>query len=225
MRRHGLRLYSSDTRTWLHRDRALAAGHQAARRWEALPPAERGTQPLEEQLAMSLHHERGPMVVEDVAALPASPMIVAEGSVITPSCLPADAHAVWLLLHEPDSRGIPLYALLAEEIEAEVRVAHAPVIAIDGVEETLAAVEELFAEVLVGAPRARTLDERRALLREANLAQVEQVRGFYARPWATGDPDAVERTFVCECGDAACVADVRATVGAAETAPALAAGH
>jgi hypothetical protein len=51
------------------------------------------------------------------------------------------------------------------------------------------------------------------------------VRGFYGRPWATGDPDAVERTFVCECGDAACVADVRATVGAAETAPALAAGH
>jgi hypothetical protein len=110
MRRHGLRLYSSDTRTWLHRDRALAAGHRAAHRWEALPPSERGEQPLDEQLAMSLHHERGRMVVDDVDALPASPMIVAEGSVITPSCLPDDAHAVWLL-RAPDARGIPLYAL------------------------------------------------------------------------------------------------------------------
>ena len=174
---------------------------------------------------MSLHHERGRMVVEDVAALPASPMIVAEGSVITPSCLPAGAHGVWLLLRAPDARGVPLYALLAEELEAEVRAAHAPVIAIAGVDQTVAAVEELFAEALVAAPRAGTLDERRALLREANLAQVEQVRGFYARPWANGNPEAVERTFVCECGDAACVADVRSTVGAAATAPALAAGH
>jgi cytidylate kinase len=37
-RRHGLRLYSADTRTWEHRDRALAAGNAAARRWEAMTP-------------------------------------------------------------------------------------------------------------------------------------------------------------------------------------------
>ena len=40
-RRHGLRLYSADTRTWEHRDRALAAGHAAARCWESLSPAQR----------------------------------------------------------------------------------------------------------------------------------------------------------------------------------------
>ena len=40
-RRYGLRLYSSDTRTWQHRDRALRAGNAAARRWEAMTPEER----------------------------------------------------------------------------------------------------------------------------------------------------------------------------------------
>ena len=69
-RRHGLRLYSSDTRTWVHRDRALAAGVGAARRWEALPVAERWSPPADELLAMALHHERGPMVVDDLRALP-----------------------------------------------------------------------------------------------------------------------------------------------------------
>lgn len=44
MRRHGLRLYSSDTQTWAHRDRALAAGNAAAARWESLTPAERSQQ-------------------------------------------------------------------------------------------------------------------------------------------------------------------------------------
>jgi hypothetical protein len=37
-RRHGLRWYGADTRTWEHRDRALGAGNAAARRWEAMTP-------------------------------------------------------------------------------------------------------------------------------------------------------------------------------------------
>lgn len=36
--RHGLRWYGADARTWRHRDRALAAGSTAARRWEAMTP-------------------------------------------------------------------------------------------------------------------------------------------------------------------------------------------
>jgi hypothetical protein len=36
--RHGLGLYGADTRTWEHRDRALAAGNAAAHRWEAMTP-------------------------------------------------------------------------------------------------------------------------------------------------------------------------------------------
>ena len=57
-----------------------------------------------------------------------------------------------------------------------------------------------------------------------NEAVVEQVRGYYARPWAAGNPESVEQSFVCECGESTCDADVRLTVGEVPTAPALAPG-
>ncbi len=69
------------------------------------------------------------------------------------------------------------------------------------------------------------MDERRALLREGNLAHVEQIRAFYARPWADGDAETVERMFICECGDPACDASVALTVGIVGAEPALAPGH
>ena len=73
-RRHGLRRYSADTRTWRHRDRALRAGTEAARRWEAMTPERRwaGSTP-HELLEGSLHRERGPMVVDDLGALAEGP--------------------------------------------------------------------------------------------------------------------------------------------------------
>jgi hypothetical protein len=234
MRRHGLRLYSADTRTWAHRDRALAAGNAAAQRWEALSPESRIEQTPAELLAMSLHRERGPMVVEDVAALPRAPIVVAEGSVITPASVPDREHAVWILpsaerqerqLRARDGRSNTLYRLLAREIAAELRATNAATVAIDGVAETVCALESRFADVLAIGPCAETVAERRALLREANLAHVEQVRAFHARSWASGDVDAVERTFICECGDPACEADVRLTVADAHAGPAIAYGH
>ncbi|MBA3747942.1 MAG: hypothetical protein H0W96_10700 [Solirubrobacterales bacterium] len=101
-RRHGLRLYAADTQTWAHRDRALAAGNAAAQRWESLTPAERTrcSTPAE-LLAMSLHHERGSMVVDDLRALPQSPQIVAEGSTLPAWAvargIAARSQAVWLI--------------------------------------------------------------------------------------------------------------------------------
>jgi len=80
-------------------------------------------------------------------ALPAAPLIVAEGSVATPSSLQPGAHAVWLL-REPDARAIPLYELLAHEIEAELRGTDVPRLGIDGIDATVGAVEELFGAVL-----------------------------------------------------------------------------
>ena len=51
----GLRWYGADTRTWVHRDRALAAGVAAARRWEAMDPEARWVvDDPDELLAMSL---------------------------------------------------------------------------------------------------------------------------------------------------------------------------
>jgi hypothetical protein len=83
-RRRGLRWYSADAHTWEPRDRAIAAGHPAAIRWEALPPARRWSAPLAGRLAMSLHRERGPMIVDDLRKLPASPLTIAEGTSVTP---------------------------------------------------------------------------------------------------------------------------------------------
>ena len=243
-RRHGLRLYSADTRTWEHRDRALRAGHPAARRWEEMSAAGRWvTATPAEMLEMSLHRERGPMVVDDLRRLPTSPLIVAEGSTLSPAVVSsgiADAsRAVWLIpapgfararLEERELRAGPLrlYLTLAEEIEREVREHAAPILTVDGsrgIDETVAAVEELFAAALAAGPRADTAAERRALLRESNAAIESQIRGYYARPWADGDADSVVRTFLCECGDVGCIAGVELAVGLLSAGPVLAPGH
>ena len=131
-------------------------------------------------------------------------------------------------LKERDGTALELYLLLTGEIEREAREHDAPILRVDGardLDETVDAVEQLFADALAAGPRAETTAERRALLRDGNLARVEQVRAFYARPWADGEADRVELEFLCECGDPACTGDVRITVGVAATGPVLAAGH
>jgi gluconate kinase len=237
-RRHGLRWYNADTRTWEHRDRALRAGNEAARRWEALTPHERRTSLTPaEMLELSLHCERGSMVVDDVRALPPSPLIVAEGTTVSPALVGEPGRSVWLIpsatlqqerLKERDGNANQLYLLLATEIEREAREHDAPILTIDGsqsIDATVAAVEDLFAEALAAGPHAGTGDERRALLREANLAIVEQVRTYFARPWAEGDAETTTKTFVCECGDPLCDASVVLSVGAVAAQPALAPAH
>ena len=242
-RRHGLRLYSADTRTWDHRDRALRAGSEAAHRWDSLTVDERWNAPAEELMAMSLHHERGPMVVEDLLALPASPLVVAEGTTLPPPAVTDGiverSRVVWLL-PSPEffdaqvaRRGLApgpatLYRALAAEIERDAVAHGVPVLRVDGsagVAELIDAVERRFADHLAAGPRAAEAAERGQLLREANEAIVHQVRGYHARPWASGDPDAVVKTFACECGDTACEEDVTHTVADAAAGPVLAPGH
>jgi hypothetical protein len=238
-RRHGLRLYSADTRTWEHRDRALAAGNAAARRWEAMTPSERWERSTPaEMLEMSLHRERGTMVLDDLRALPAAPLVVAEGSPLPASGIVDPARAVWLIPTPAFQRaqlaargttgGAAQLYLLAEVIDREARDHGAQTLSVDGtqgIEETTQAVESLFADSLAAGPGAETRDERRALLREINEAIAAQVRAYYARPWAQGDPDAVVRRFVCECGDPVCDADLELPVAELLAGLALAPGH
>jgi hypothetical protein len=228
-RRHGLRLYSADTRTWEHRDRALAAGNAAAHRWESLTPTERWERSTPaEMLEMSLHRERGQMVLDDLAALPPEPLVIAEGSTL-PARAADPSRAVWLV-PTPElqrthlaARGTTggaaeLYALLNDVIAREAADHAVPTVLVDGgrsIEETVATVEARFADVIADGPRAQTTEDRRALLRKINEAIIAQVRAYHARPWATGDPDAVVRRFVCECGDPACELEVELTVGEA----------
>ena len=238
-RRYGLRLYSADTTTWEHRDRAIREGNPAAIRWEAMTPSERWERPPDELLAMSIHLARGPMIVDDLRRLPASPLIVAEGSPISPALVADRLRALWLLptrelqrarLEERKLAPGPaaLYERAAAEIDRQAREQHMPVLVVDGscgLDEVVAAVERHFADPLAAGPRAVNEDERRSLLREANAAIVSQVRAYHARPWAVADAGTDVRTLACECGDRSCEADVRLAVGAFEAGPVLAPGH
>jgi hypothetical protein len=195
-RRNGLRLYSADTQTWVHRDRALAAGHPGAVRWEAMSIEERRRIPPEDIFELWIHWERGAMLVDDVRALPSRPAVVAEGTTVPTDQRPA------LWLDRPSVSGP-----FAEGIRGEARRHDVPVLIVGGsIEETIAAVEGHFAAALTAWPRAETPDERRELLREANDALVFQVRTGTARPWATGTPQTVTLDFICECDDQECQA-------------------
>ncbi|MFJ9029964.1 hypothetical protein ACIRQP_15815 [Streptomyces sp. NPDC102274] len=261
-RRHGLRWYNADAHTWEHRDRAIAAGHPAAIRFEALPRAERWSVPEAELIAMSLHHERGRMIVDDLRALPAAPLIIAEGTPITPAVVATipggPAASVWLqpsaevqrarLRERGLSAGpLTLYRSLVGEIEAEVAEYGARSLVIDGdggiggdggidgdggIEETVEAVEKIFAEALDEGPVAETAGERARLLRYANRATVAQHEAFFARPWSPGNARTTVHAFTCECGQADCrddvalaIADFPAPPDDATSPPVLAPGH
>ncbi len=232
-RRHGLRLYASDTRTWAHRDRAVAAGLPGALRGESLTPAQRAALPVEEQLAMWLHEERGPMTVDDVRELPSSPLTVVEGTQVVPAMLPPGGRAVWLVpptevlrerltaRHGPGE--VPgLYLPLGELIAAEVARAGVAVIT---AEDAFDEVERFFAADLARGPLAEGRQERWRLLREANAAVAEQYRAFLAKPWNTTESAAVARLFLCECSDSECDASLSLAIDDLPPTPLLAADH
>jgi len=251
-RRHGLRWYNADAHTWAHRDRAIAAGHPGAIRWEAMTPDERWvTTTPERMLELSIDLERWPMIVDDLSRLPATPLIVAEGSTVPPDLVAqgiADpTRAVWLLptpelqrerlgaprgVSDPDRARenlAGLYALIGAEIERQAAEHGVHVLHVDGslaVDETVAAVEELFAEPLAEGPRAETREERAALTRYANEVLVAQFEAYFARPWTTGTTKATSLPFACECGDPDCEAVVElAVVVFPADEPVLAEGH
>jgi hypothetical protein len=161
----------------------------------------------DEVLDLWIHWERGPMVTDDIRALPKRPLIVAEGTTVPAGVDPAvwlDRPSAW-----PDN---PVFVHFAEAILENARRQGIRVITVDGsVEETIAAVEEQFAEPLAAGPGAESLEERRALVREANEALVIQVRTGTARPWATETPETLTRDFICECDDPECRAVVLLT--------------
>jgi hypothetical protein len=243
-RRHGLRLYRADTRTWVHRDRALAERHAAALRWESLSPGERWERStLAEMVEMSLQREREPMVIDDLRALPEAPLILAEGTTLpawaVSSGLAPRSQAVWLLptaqfqdaqLAALGTTGgrLTLYRHLREVTERDALEHDVPALVVDGSQgaaEIADAVQRMFAATLAAGPVAVTRQERRRLLRELNEAVAAQVRGYCERPWADADPDVITDRFVCECGEPACDAVLTRRVGEATTAPVLAPGH
>jgi broad-specificity NMP kinase len=222
-RRHGLRWYNADARTWEHRDRALAAGNPRAIRWEGMTPEERWvTSTPAEMLAVSIDFERWPMIAADLRELPDSPLVLAEGTTVVPQLVAAGvadpSRSLWLSLAPAllqarlEARGtapnaVELYVLTADEIERKARELGVPILRVDDLasaHETVAAVEAAFADALAAGPRAESADERRALLRHANEAFVAQCHTYLARPWTSGEPETFVRPFVCECDEGEC---------------------
>ena len=231
VRRWGLRLYACDTRTWEHRDRAIAAGVDAALRWEALTPAERAALPTAEHRALEAIPERQAMILDDLAALPRSPLVLAEGSLLPPSAA-NPARSVWLVpsrdfqarhRDDPERRTEPIDTVIAAANARGI-----PIVIVDGsrpVAEIASEAEARMADALSAGRTAMTVSERRALLREANLDVVRQIRSGCRRSWATADAEVQVRTFTCECGDELCEADIDATVGVVAARPVIARGH
>ena len=154
----------------------------------------------EEIFELWIHWERGSMLVDDVRAHPRSPMIVVEGTTVPPDRSPL------LFLDRPAGRpDNPVFRHYCETILAAGQAHGVPVLTVYGsIEETIAAVEEHFEDALARGPRAEALEERRALVREANEALAFQVRTGTARPWATETPETMTRDFICECDDPEC---------------------
>jgi len=183
------------------------------------------------------------MVIDDLRTLPVSPLILAEGTPMPAAAVSAGiiarTQSVWLLPTADVQRirldaaatadgHVRLYRLLRDVIEREACDHHVAALTLDGsqsVSEVTAVVEQLFAAALTRGPRAETVTERQVLLREMNDAVIEQIREYHARPWTSGDAEAVVRSFACECGQAACVADADLTVGEVWTGRAYAPGH
>ncbi|MEY9926230.1 hypothetical protein ABH926_000852 [Catenulispora sp. GP43] len=215
-RRWGLRWYRSDTYTWAHRERAARAGVAAALLFDALTPTERAARPVREQLSMSLQRERGPMTVDDLRALPASPLAIAEGTQVLPDIVPAGGRALWLTLSPEQQRArlerrhapgpVPeLYLLLGAVIAEAVARAGAPRLVVDGmsVDEVVEAVQGCFAAELAQGPTASSAEQRWALLRYANRAEVQRYVDYFARP-GSGDFGEAVSTFMCECDRTEC---------------------
>jgi hypothetical protein len=240
-RKHGLRWYAADKRTWAHRDVALAAGHEGAVRWEAMTREEREATLVAspaDLTKLNLDFERGPMIVDDLLRLSPTPLVVADGATVLPE-LVADGHAesdraVWLLpsfellRSRHVKRGMAHFVeyrwLVAQEIERQAVELGVNVLPVDetlGTDDALTAVEDLFAGALAEGPCAETLEDRQALLRWANEEVVTQVRSYLARPWTTGDEATFEQEFLCECGNPECTAIVELTV--ADYAPGVSA--
>ena len=234
-----MRWYSADARTWSHRDAALRGGHEGAIRWEAMSLEERHAVALEEPgelVHLNLDLDRGPMIVDDLRALPEVPLVVADGSTVLPE-LVAQGHArrdrsVWLLptfevhrsFHEANGMAhlVDYRWHVVQEVERQAHEYGVNVVPVDGSlgpDDVLADVEGLFAEAIADGPCATTREERRALIRWANEELVGQARAYLARPWSKGDEATFVRPFRCECDDPDCEATVPLPI--AEYAPGI----
>lgn len=234
--RHDLRGYNSDLHTWDHHDKAVERGYADATFWQSASPDEIW---LAEPAAIIQHTleanaERCQLMVEDIEALPTSPLIIAEGTPLFPwliaNRIAARDNAVWLiptpafqrarLLERPQitfqRTSDPSRALenriqreiaVSKLIERDARKRGFHIVHVDGsrtVDMVAGAVEELFAATIEAGPRASSREARRELRRCHNRQIHKQVSSYFARVAGAGDPTTTPVPFACECGYSGC---------------------
>jgi hypothetical protein len=240
--RHDLRGYNADVHTWEHHDKAVERGYADATYWQTATPDEIWLADLDTIVAHTLeaNAERSRLMLEDLEALPTSPLIVAEGTPLFP-WLVADRiadpdHAVFLvpspafqrarLLERPrltfERTSDPPRALenrMRRELEVGALIRRDAlergfhVLDVDGsrtAHEIAGAVEKLFAATIAAGPRASSRPARRKLRRQHNLQVHRQVSSYFARVPGAGDPTSTPVPFVCECGGRGCHMPVHA---------------
>ncbi len=245
-----MRAYNSDLHTWEHHDKAVERGWTAGTFWETATPDEQWLTEPDEIVRRTLdaNAERCRLMLEDIEALPDSPLVVAEGTPLLP-WLVADrvagpGHAVWLvpspefqrarLLERPrisfERTSDPERALenrvqrevaVGELIEHGARERGFRVIRVDesrGLLEVAAEVEQAFGEAIAAGPRASTAAARFELRRRHNRQVHRQVSAYFSRVPGAGDPAASPVPFGCECGASGCLGRTSATLDAAAQA-------
>jgi hypothetical protein len=235
-RKHGLRWYNCDAQTWQHLDRAVASGVRNAQRFAALTPAQRRRASPEE-----IEYDRGPLIVEDLCALPSHPMVVVDGAP-PDAAVVAPGQAVWLLPSQVEQRARleqrhpdavpPRYLQQWARVAERAAASGVPILSVDNltVEQTVAEVEQVFARRLCEGPVATTVARRRELLRHTNRAIISQCLGWLAHQPGHGIRLPAQM-FECECARPDCAALVELPIEAAECAVAsgppaiIAAGH
>lgn len=215
--RHDLQLYNVDHRTY---DHVLRLSPAPRPDWSR-PPHELAERFVEHA------RERWPLVLEDLAALPESPGVLAEGPFLLPELVPRDAGAVYLVPTEERAqatvaeRGSPPVLvernrLLAQRIASAARALGFPVLSVD---RPLAAmverVDELLAPAIAALPR--TID-RPAVRRYENDVLARQVRLYKDSGDAPGDLSSEDWTldFACECERLGCTDVVELSLAAYE---------
>lgn len=207
----------------------MAAGVRNAHRFAAMTPAERASATPDQ-----IEYDRGPLFIEDLRALPSSPLIVVDNALAKRS-VAAPGQAVWLMpsqsaqqtrLEQRHPDGVPpRYLWDWKRITEAAAESTAPKLTVDDltVEQTIAAVERIFADRLAEGPTATTIEQRRELLRYSNQTIVDQHLGWFAHyPGDLGrSVDENVGMFDCECARPGCFALVEMSIGSAR--PAMAA--
>jgi hypothetical protein len=242
--RFDLQLYAVDAYSYAHEDRAAAGGYPVMRELSMMDYEHRWVQPdAAEQCDRFVRYsaERFAMVLDDLAAMPTTSLIVAEGPGLLPSLvldhLASSRHALWMLPSTEFTRRsrvargaagpaerATVEAVLRRTIERDHLLTTATRrilsehdlagLEVDGA-RSLAATEELviehFAPILAARPRPTGADRQR-FRRAENLAVYRNIRAYLAWLGPAQGPAAPPFEFSCECAGPGCRARVPLTV-------------